>query len=597
LTYKPTVKRLPKMYRNRRFLIGSFDCETIGLDGALSVWTLAHETWGAEAFVFDTFAQVLEKILTLNPALLSRTRWYAWNAEYDWRYAVDAFEFYRKRFEFIPKERMEGKLYAIEIQDKTGEKVTEFFDAMALFPGTLAEFTKQFAPNLPKLDFDHSIIFDKTNPEHIRYAKRDVESLIVALDNFDKKVYEVFGVHLRGTISSTALQACLRFLPEGKFHDRICSGPEAFIRKTYVGGLVRINAKRGKVYANVNVVDFNSRYPASMRLGVPCGKIRRTYEFAVGQPGFYRVIATVPETETFPVVPYRDKYGAVSFPVGRFECYTTSVEINEGISRGYQFEVLEGYVFSAIEYPFDEFVDVCEKMRGEYKGTATETVVKLIQNSVYGKFGTKPEGRELKILFSDEDVPEGYYTVYDDDEEQYVTTYCWRECERSAPYMLPHWASTITANSRLALFNLFGQVGEENVYYADTDSAHLSAAVDLLNISHMISSKYGDLKLEKTLPEVKYWVPKGYTYMDKDGKLAATYKGIPKGELKKEANLVALHSTGALMVTFHSSASFQSYLRTRKLSNERTRNATDPEKVKSHRLDEKGHWRPPIKKS
>lgn len=576
--------RANKQREQRNYLVGAIDTETIGLDGCLTLTQSYHEYWGCKARIFYTASELLQDLFSLDDNLLRETVWFSHNGEYDWRYLLAEFEKYSDQYIFVPMERANGKFFQITVYhkekfDAKGNllKVTVFRDSFAIYGFSLGDFTKNFAPEFVKQDIGLDYLdFDRNNSEHLEYAKNDVIGLVTAIIAFDETVYKNYGCHLKGTISSTAFQAMLRFLPEGVYHNRQTKRAEEFFRKAYYGGRVQLNCLYKEMYHDVSVFDINSSYPAQMRKGVPGGGATKVDYYVEGKPGFYFCDVFVPGDLLWPLIPHRDETGRISFPTGHFRTYITSLEIEYARSLGCEFKIIYGYYFSEIWYCFNDFVDVCERLRCEYKKKPTEMVIKLVQNSVYGKFGTKPEGKKFVFSFDDDEGPKDYTPVIDEDTGETRSNLFFKSEERDAEYMLPHYAAWITANARLALDRAIRAAGAENVLYGDTDSIHTSSeGAERLRTTDLVGSVYGQFKFEKTCIEIKYQAPKFYTYKvfgENDVKVVC--KGIPKNAWKvpnvKDPNYdakmhrlnrlsISLHEGERVSETFHSSMSMQTY--------------------------------------
>lgn len=608
MTNQMPVTRKPWAKDKRRTRFAALDSETDGLDGPFLLGQLHHEDW-QEPRLFYTIETFVAGILRdIDEKTLRNTIFYAHNAEYDWRYLVEAITAFG--YNMIPKERAKGKFFEIEITSatettKTGKakRITRLRDSMAVFDEGLAAFTKKFAPQFEKKDIGlgSGVRFDLSNSTHIEYAKNDVVSLVAALIKFDELILDKFHVHLAATTSSTAYEAWLRFAPEGEYHDRQMPDVEAFFRRCYHGGLVGLNALCGHEYQTVETFDINSSYPANMRNGVPKGRARRTLKYQPGFPGFYRTTANVPLDAILPIVPYRSPKGQLAWQVGVFESFLSSLEIEYCQTLGVTFEVHEGYYFpQGLTYCFNEFVDVCETLRAEFKGTPTEKVVKLMQNSLYGRFGMRQDGREFVI--DCEGIPDDYLPHNNANNETVKDVYV-RDTVRDTAYMLPHYAAWITAHARILIDRSCTLAGRENVLYRDTDSVHTIGAPELL--APMTGKVYGQLKREAAKSCVIYHAPKCYTYTDEKNEPQAVYKGIPrsmvkmpgetdrqfaKKKLERSVLIRRLHAGEDLEVSYHSSNSLQSYLKTGKMFSTRTRKPTDPNMVYGHRivLDELG---------
>lgn len=583
------------------FRLAALDLETGGLRGEPVVLAqLFHEQW-SQARVYRTTEEMLTDLFDLPRKVLAKTVFYSHNAEFDWRYLIDPIRaLFADQFFMVPCERCEGTCYEIKIFSITertakGEPVliTTLRDSMALFPGGLAKFTKSFAPTMAKQDIglDKGVKFDPENPVHVEYAKNDVVSLVEALKNFDRLVYKNYGVHIKGTTASTAFAAWQVTIPEGQYHDRVSADAEAFIRRCYFGGLVQLNAPVKQLLASVVTFDRNSSYPACMRFGVPFGKAIFTFKRVEDKPGFHRVTAHVPKDMILPIVPHRNDCGEVCWPTGTFETFMSTIEIDYMTSRGARFEVHEGYYFPAgLSMCFAEFVDKCEKLRRECQDTkdlATEIVVKLMQNSVYGRFGMKPEGKECVMSF--EGMPEGFAPGIDEETGQLSDVFFYKATIRTTNYMLPHYAAWITANARIELDKDTEALGRNLCRYRDTDSASIEAE----NVTcDRVGKDYGQLKDEGQKQDVMYIGPKNYNWWDpKKAVLDGRMKGIPEKQ-KTQQFLGEVRAGTAQPIHYLSVSSFQAKIKTGKMATDRTRSISVPENVYGHSIDERGWFRP-----
>jgi DNA polymerase type B, organellar and viral len=608
---KPHITYAKPMGAVRPFNVAAFDTETKGLDGPLLLSQLYVDGW-ADAKVFQTAKQLLDCIFDMPHKVLRKTIFYAHNAEYDWRYLINSVHEFG--FNIDCRERAAGKFYELRIVDpkhltKSGEAslVTRFRDSMAFYAFSLAKFTKNFAePKYHKADIGlaSGVEFNPKNKQHLEYAKNDVKGLVSAIKNFDDEIFRRYQVHVQATASSTAYQAWLRTIPEGTYYDRQTPSTEAFLRQCYHGGVVSLNAMLRNEYTEIRPYDINSSYPASMKLGVPKGHGVLTYEYQEGLPGFYHTIATVPDNAILPIVPFRSVKGQLAWQTGTFESYLSSIEIEYCKTLGCKFEIKKGVFFpEGLCHPFNLFVNKCEILRLEFKGSPTEIVIKLMQNSLYGRFGMRPEGRECTIDF--EGQPDDMEAVFNPETHETIPHVYYKNVIRETEYMLPHWAAWITANSRILIDKATEAAGRERVVYRDTDSVHV-AGMPAPELEALTGKAYGLLKAEGIKRNVCYHAPKCYTYTDEQGIMQATYKGIPHNlldmpdtkdrmyaeKLKARTEIIeALHRGEDLTVDFLSVTSLQTWLRIVKLAVDRKRSPTDPTMVYGHVI-ENGKFRP-----
>jgi hypothetical protein len=593
----------PPMRFKRSFLVGALDCETLDLYSKEVFVTFCddkrsvHECFTFKKFLAHIFSDFTEDEMseeeTYDRATLKRRIWYSHNGEFDWVRMIKAFEPYRDIFDIAANLRAHNTLYELVVKEKGTKKiVTRFRDSMALFPRGLADLAQTFSPDTPKgsINFAEGERFDRQNPFHREYARNDALCLMKSMMAYDDFIYEHFEVHLSATAAGTAYQAWLRTLPKGTEVWRVGKNAEEFFRDhCYVGGMVQLNALVGVSYLAVKCYDVNSSYPASMRLGVPKGKPTRTLVEHDSLPGFYRITFSVSDDFVLPVLAHKDPKG-LSFPTGQnIEGWATSIEIDYARSLGCLVKVHEGYYFpEGLWYPFNAYVDKCEKLRARFKGQPFETVIKQMQNSLYGRFGMKVDGQEVKVSFGT-DPPEGYAMMINTETCDEIPN-CWvKTVDRSTEYMLPHYAAWITANSRILLDKGCRSVGADRVLYRDTDSMYLQGDVPTLDIDE---NRYGAWKHESSWDEFRVHAPKFYSGRKVgQSKITVKAKGMPRKEIAKQEYAVDMFNGVRVDITFPSPNKVLTSMKTGSMGQDRTRHQTMPENIYSHMIVD-GFFRP-----
>jgi DNA polymerase type B, organellar and viral len=520
---KNFISKRKKEDTQRVYRFGAFDFETTSLDGDVCFGTAQYEKeidgQRSEIFMCYSAAEMLDYLFENTSG---KMRWYAHNLEYDLLFLLQEAN---KRLDWGELDKVElcergmGSFYRAVFY--RGEDKIELYDSMALFSFKLEYFTEQFSKvgKKLKLDFEKES-FDINNPAHIEYAIQDTRALLDSMINFDAAIYQIFGVHAKGTISSTALAAWEVTLDSEARYYQLTKPQNDFCREAYFGGLVFLTDTN--THADCVSVDINSSYPDKMRrFGVPVGRPEYTLTIVWNRPGLYRCKFTAPDGLKFGCIGYRDKLG-ICWPRGEFESVAFEFEIKRALSWGYKVEMIEGIIFERYDYPFNDFVDLCERQRAKYKGTAFEIVVKLGQNSVYGKFGTGEVGKEI-CMFSElelENLDLAEWRPYIDDRSgSYPIDNCFeRETEREAYYILPHWAAHITARAREQLFQMYEATGFTAIY-GDTDSVKMTRDTYNKLVSDNkinVGKSYGEWKLDAEYFEFKAIAPKVYTYYERE---------------------------------------------------------------------------------
>lgn len=527
-------------------IVCALDVETDGLGGKL-----LSVQWGTFLGVKDSIAedamqQFIDDLLQFpEPAI-----WYSHFASYDWRYLIGELQKI-PGVEIDFGMRTHTDIYEIRLR-VDGNKYT-LRDSYAIFPHPLSALSERFCPELPKLDLDfEKEKFDPQNPEHRAYGRRDIEILLTGLPRFFQMVKTHFEVWPSGTVAGTALKSWQRHIGDEIYNCSKYDERELFIRQGYYGGLVFLTTDRTQYDAVT--VDRNSSYPAAMTTnGVPYGRVFECRDFEDGRMGMYRCRVKAPSDLIIPIIPARNSKGAMRWQSGEFDTVCTSSELIFAANNGYEvMRVYEGLAFEERIFPFNEFIDKCKFIRQNFKGEALEFIAKLLQNALYGKYGSRRE--RLKLLSALTSEPEELMDCVPLDELGDFYTKSELDVDMRC---MPAWAAFTTAHARLSLLQQAYNIGPENVYYGDTDSLTFKKGFEHLVD---IGSDYGQWKVEKHWAEFRAIAPKVYSGILDDG----SYKGAAKGLPKKAVNegvLRQLLEQGASEVSAMSLASLKSHLK------------------------------------
>ncbi len=498
-------------------IYGAFDSETAGLGGELLM--LQCSIMG-ESRVF-TGEHKLRDFVDYLGKFPSPCIWYGWHTAYDWRYIIPYL--IERQFHCEFNLRTESDIYQVTFSYYESQIVMR--DAAALFkPGTrLADFSRSFTPELPKMEIDIEF-FDINNPEHIAYAIRDVEILTLGLPRFNALASKHFGVGLGHTAAGTAMKAWQRTIPEGVFYKTSkMDDREAYIRDSYYGGLVfltrndLLTSEGDKPVART--YDINSSYPYVMdTFGVPDGRVIETDDYQLGMMGIYHVKVRTPDDLVIPILPGRDARGNMRWRRGVFETKVTNRELIFAVANGYEIlDIYSGLAFEETIHPFSDYIAKCKRIRKEFKGQTEEDVGKLFQNSLYGKYASRRERRSVFMPQSDEEcfdaIPLGISGL-------------WVKTDiHDGMRCRPEWAVFITAHARLRLLQTAYSVGVDRCIYGDTDSLTIldgyESAIDT-------GSEYGQFKLEKSWRKFRAIAPKVYSGELMNGSYIGAAKGLPR---------------------------------------------------------------------
>lgn len=330
---------------------------------------------------------------------------------------------------------------------------------------------------------------------------------------------ESLGGTFKDTIGSTAIRLFSdKYLNDIYYINNIEQIEDQF--KSYYGG--RTEAFRRGYIENYYYYDFNSLYPSVMRDNVfPDPNTVRTnykgsYKYIEDFEGVSDVDMTCPIDMNIPLIPVRTETGKVIFPTGEISGFYTHIEIREALKHGYILNKIRKTVyFTDTCSPFKRYVEELYNLRNIYKKDKNpmEIVVKLLLNSLYGKFAQKYLNRDNWIHDSmlDDDI------ILNEFIAERKGEYC-RVVKDSEPsnFCFPIWASYITAYGRIKLYR---EIIKHKPAYVDTDS---------LLIDHEIeqSTELGKLKLEMKIKKGCIVRPKFYALMDADSKEYVKIKGL-----------------------------------------------------------------------
>lgn len=378
-------------------------------------------------------------------------------------------------------------------------------DTFALMPKPL--------PDLAPLANYSGINFD---------LRTQAKILMAAYKAFHTTMAETFGVPPAITIGSTAVHAFQTTIPEGQLFYRQRREVEDMGREALFGGLLFINSQATQY--NVTKVDVNAMYAVSMRGGVPVMSGAYTEGEIEGLPGIYEC-SVLAEGVDFPMVPYRDPVTyRIRYP--HDEAFTTVLTANtiaQARQLGYKIDPFRGYVFPSLGNPFDDFVNKCEELEGRWREKGARLVIKMLRNSLYGKFGQKSVATQY--ILTREPTPMMAPAVNFADGRDIPDLYQ-EEVEIQRHYMMPVWAAWITAEARNILTRSVMALGPRSCVYGDTDSIVTSAPLTL-----PLGRAYGEWKIEAEYDRFRALGRKRYVGLTRQGEVVNTdYRiaGIPR---------------------------------------------------------------------
>lgn len=384
-------------------------------------------------------------------------------------------------------------------------------DSIKLIPLALAKACATF--NLPGKD---SLPLDthESDPQWEVYNEQDCRALWSVLGRFHTMVEERLGGEVGITTPATAMKTWRRkYLPH-KIHR--AEDSHEFVFSTYCGGRTEVFQREA---TNLNYYDINSSYPAVMREPMPSGPAiwwngeppDCFTRVGSGYVGF--VEASVEVDSYIPLLPVK-RDGKLMFPSGRINGRWDWAELSRvrdnvvrwGKSVWFQSSPLLASMVEDL-YPFRD-----SSLPGYDAGLAY--VVKILLNSLYGKFGQSALRR--KVVPWSESLPDGAIPV----DGTSLSPVWYVDEEVTAPYIMPQIAAHVTSLARVKLYDRMIDCGE-TLAYIDTDAALTSKTFEC-------STKLGEWKNE--YPGVTFngtfLAPKLYMLKGSDGSTKVVAKGI-----------------------------------------------------------------------
>src|SRR6201992_1337145 len=406
--------------------------------------------------------------------------------------------------------------------------------------------------------------------EAIKYCKLDCKCLHEILTQFNELIFTNFSVSIHNSLTLPALAMKIyktKFMPENTIHQLI-GKPYNDISQSYTGGAVdvyiphnRVESLLSRKFKKLFYYDVNSLYPfvmanTVMPIGRPkafTGNILRIDPQAYGH--FY-VEVTSPDNLQHPILQKRVKTPEGIRTVaglGTWKQWIYSEEMYNAMKHGYKFTVIEGYEFTKGNI-FKEFVETMYNLRMSFpKNHPMNLIAKLLMNSLYGKFGMKPEGTIVEIfditnsiqhdLLKDlmDTIGESIQDWFTIDNHvicirNNISRYSYNEDTNSYFGLDVNVAiaAAVTASGRMWL-SLLKNNPDFNLYYSDTDSA----VIDRPLPSHMVGLALGQYKLEHVINRAVFLAPKVYGFITIEGDEILKVKGL-KNEGLKISDLEAL---------------------------------------------------------
>lgn len=598
LPAKPfSIVKLDKCISN--FFI-TMDIETININGKLTPCTICATNGSQTISSFansvngqkELFSNFMNKLLKLMPSKSKRMIVYAHNLSgFDGIFLMK----HLLSYGMIDPLLFNGRIMSITLK-LAGGKTILFKDSYLLIPSSLRKLCNIFKVLNPKtlfpfklndifykgalpamhywdttLDEYESLIKKFTfktwsfKSESIRYCIIDCLALHQVLTKFNEYIFEHFSLNVHNTLTLPALAMRIfksSFMPDNTLF-QISGDVEKAIRESYSGGSVDVfipHNKIGtwslsKIWRKLYYYDVNGLYPFIMAtkllpIGVPTAFEGDIRAFEPNAFGLFYVKITSPDYLEHPILQRRikTKDGIRTIAgLGCWEGWVCSAEMDRCIDLGYKFEIVRGYTFEVGDI-FKSYVETMYKLRLEFeKGHPMNDIAKLLNNSLYGKFGMRTNVTKLEIFkyddAEDKDIFKSLLDVWGESVQDWVEIDDHLFVIRDAIVDLNNnqeddyyhgsdvniaVASAITSYARVYMSSVKNNAAY-NLYYSDTDSA----VIDTQLPDFAVGSDLGQFKLEHVIKKAVFLAPKVYGLITEDGKEIIKIKGITQKAIQE----------------------------------------------------------------
>jgi hypothetical protein len=516
----------PLKERNKLFTdFYVFDTETNGLRAK------------SDAFIFGViyghnFVKVLYSVDDFKKEFkderYKRKKVYAHNAEYDLNVIYDNI------YELDKKAIFNGKFICCT------NGVALFADSLNIYPASVKEIGR--ISGLEKMELENEYkegtFKGKVTDKMIEYCIRDCEIIYNAL-------YSIFTLvgSIKITLAGLSLDYFRRkFLKEKiQYNEYLCK----YFFESYFGGRTEaFYIGKTKAYC----YDVNSMYPYAMKYcNFPNPKTLRIVPFCDAKVlinkylKYYEGVAHVKlyhEPNYFGFLPFK-KDGKLLFPCGTFEGWYNFNELRFALENNVikLISVKEVVYSEAVISPFIEFVDFNYNRRKVETNELTRLIIKLLLNSLYGKFAQRIKSEMIYIdnieiqigLIEEYEKAKTLLKIIPFNAERLD---CFIEVKSNKGFLyntIPVYSSYITSFARIELLRYMIKYKDKEPLYCDTDSIFFAQLPDIKD-----STELGKFKKEnKTVTEIRGL--KNYSYLENEV-LKDRIKGVPKNAIKTGVN-------------------------------------------------------------
>lgn len=404
---------------------------------------------------------------------------------------------------------------AIIVRVKKGERCWYFLDSYWLIRQSLRKIGKWMGRSKGG-EQDSTDIFYAPMSELIDYNRLDCVILWEAIRYFEKVLLGLGG-QLEMTVASSAMSLFRRAF----LHRTLDPVPKTneIARQAYVASRVEVYER----YCNdADYYDVNSSFPYAMTFDAPGNLINVDGDYADSGIQIVSADVTIPDCY-IPPLPYRTDDRRIYFPTGNWHGWFSNVDLEllqetPGARINRVYESLHFESFGDLK----AYAETIYALRKASKSEAEKAVLKILLNSLYGKFAEgNVKGRFIV------NPPKSFFTLPKAEPGKpgisYVMPGVYEQIEHKIP---PHChvpvAMHITAIARAVLTRFMWQ--GSRVFYCDTDGFGVPST-DRFETSEEL----GGLKNEKHIHRGIFAAPKLYAYQEsEDGDWSIKAKGFSR---------------------------------------------------------------------
>jgi hypothetical protein len=434
----------------------------------------------------------------------------------------------------------------ISLRAYLGKATVNFCDSYRLLPDSLEKILEAWNSKYKKvhIDFDNDEISIR-NSKLMKHLENDVKGLYFVLEDFRNSEFVING-ELKLTIGSQALDTFSKKFLNAEIETLQYKDEENFRQKFYHGGRVEVFKGSGNCY----YYDINSLFPLAMLYEMPIGEYQKVRTYQKGAIGFYEV--EVKRIPNFYIPPFLFSTNLGNYYVnGNGRYYVSSIMLEYLKSEyGIKFDIIRGWIFKKKEAILKDYVNYYYEIKKSNKGNSKGLIAKYFLNTLYGKFGQNRNKEVIKQLSPNLTN----YASFDNDFNLVLVIQ-----KNKNKFILPHLATWITEIARFEHWKRMQEIGEDSIFYCDTDSIFTYRQVKT-------GKEIGDLKLEG-YGKGYFLQPKTYVHGDK-----VVFKGFSKMQELKNKIIEAFESKKEIKITQKRLLSFRENLN---LSKETKRNIID----------------------